>query len=135
MLKKLRIPILIVSIFIMATAYYLHMTADIPKKITQSNQTITNIDNVRFTFKISLMTQRGLSTYLLAIKEQDMGKHYLAEDYFSAAIGFLNTGYIQDPDFIDYVEPRLEAILALIHRYELSLPVTQISSLETASIA
>lgn len=131
MLKKLRIPILIVSIFIMATAYYLHMTADIPKKITQSNQTITNIDNVRFTFKISLMTQRGLSTYLLAIEEQDMGKRYLAEDYFSAAIGFLNTGYIQDPDFIDYVEPRLEAILALIHRYELSLPVTQISSLET----
>ena len=54
-----------------AIAYYQYSMDSIPAEVAESQETILNVDTIRFTFKVSLLAQKGLSQYLTAIGNQD----------------------------------------------------------------
>ncbi|WP_373017373.1 putative bifunctional diguanylate cyclase/phosphodiesterase [Thiomicrorhabdus sp.] len=128
-LKKLQLPLIIVTVLATAIAYYYYSIRGLPEKIAQSTGTVMNVDSIRFTFKVSLMAEKGYSSYLEALRLQSEDELDNAINYFEASIGFLKTRYTIDQKFVDDVQPELEKAISLIQTYRLNMPHSQIIEL------
>jgi len=92
-------PLLIITIFASLFAYYQYSLKQIPEKVVESQKTIINVDILRFSFKVSLLAQKSLSTYISALKFQDKNKLDNAIDYLDAAIAFSGMDYLENTQF------------------------------------
>ncbi len=128
-LKKLKLPLTITTLLAIAIAYYYYSIKNIPDEVAQSTGTVINVDSIRFTFKVSLMAEKGLSSYLKAIHLKDESGIDEAIDYFKASIAFLNTRYTIDQRFVDDVQPELETAVHMIQTYRLDIPKDKITEL------
>lgn len=110
--------------------YYNYLMQGIPERIAQASETIINVDKIRFSFKVSLLSQKGFSSYTFALVQQDEEKLYESLDYLEASLGFLDIKYTQSNEQKDYIQPRLEEAIALIERYQLNMPRKEWSRLQ-----
>ncbi len=89
----------ILSVTILGVAYYQYSSKHMPEKVINSQKTIINIDSLRFTFKISIMAQKGLSSYLAAVSQKNPDLYTQAIDYFDAAAAFADPALLDNDSF------------------------------------
>lgn len=130
MLKSTRTTIFFAALALIAGfGYYFYATGQAPKKVLESQQTIINIDSLRFTFKISIMSQKGLTILRQAIREQDRNKLMQATDYFYVALGFADKGLIKNGNFVDEIKSILKNITNSIENNGLNITPAQLKDI------
>lgn len=110
-LTSFKTIISITLILVLASvAYYFYSIQHIPQKVAQSQETIINVDRIRFTFKVSIMAQRSYTTYLNAIEFQNQDKLYDAMDYLDAAFAFTDIAYTKNSQFSEQSRKLLKEV-------------------------
>lgn len=127
MLKFSKYPLILAAIsLIIGLGYYLYASQQAPKKVLESQQTIINIDSLRFTFKISIMSQKGLSNLRAALTQQNEELLTEAIDYYYVASGFTDQALINNSEFVDEVKPILQKIVHTIEHAGLQINAVQL---------
>lgn len=120
-MNKLKLTLISLILLLVAMfGYYQYAIEKIPERIAQSQNTIINVDSLRFTFKVSLLAQKSLTAYLEAIKNQDQERLYDAIDYLDASMAFSDIGYIKDAPFSQSSLTRLRTISSIIQNQQLN---------------
>ncbi len=122
-------------VILLAFVYYQYTVNKIPAKVAQSQEKIINIDSLRFTFKVSLMAQKALATYLNAVRSSNEALMYEAIDYFDAAIAFTDIAYTNNRAIEKSTRQQLSAIVPLIDKHKLKPPQEVIQQITAVVVA
>lgn len=126
---KYLIPLSLILIVAAMYGYYQYSIKQIPAKVAQSQETIINVDSLRFTFKVSLLAQKGVGTYLAAIENKNADQLYDAIDYFDAAIAFTDIAYTANKKFGVKAKELLKPIPKLIEHAGLNHSIETINQI------
>lgn len=107
--------IILLGVFV----YYQYSLQKIPAEVTKSNETISQVDNLRFTFKTSILAQKGVTTYIDAVHTKNTDKYYQAIDYIDAALAFTTISFTANQSYNEKVQLELNEILALMEQNQL----------------
>lgn len=84
---------LLCLVFFSSYFYYTKAVEKIPTQVLTHNETNINVDKIRFIYKITIMTQRAVATYLDAAINQNEETIENALEYLEGAIGFMHTEF------------------------------------------
>lgn len=121
MKSKLFLALSFIVIFAASFFYFYDIDKGISKKLVQSSNTINKVDKVRFSFKVAILTQKAISTYLLSIDKKEISLIDDAIDYYDSSIGFINISYTKDEELANYVIPKIEYSIEQINKYKLNI--------------
>ena len=124
-----RFILLTLMILLGAFAYYQYSLQKIPAEVTKSNTTISQVDTLRFTFKTSIMAQKGVTTYIDAVHTKDIDKYYQAIDYIDAALAFTTISFTANQSYNENVQKELNAIIRLMEQNHLERNQTNITEI------
>ena len=122
MTNKKNLIILALLLVVAIYGYYQYNLQKIPQKIAQSQEAIFNVDSLRFTFKVSVLAQKGLNKYMEASTTKNEDAYYDAIDYIHAATAFSDIGYINDPKFTEKISKLLNQASQILEQYKLNPP-------------
>ena len=130
MFKKLLYPLFILVYVTIALLYYNYQENQIPKMIKKSDNTMMLTNAMRFTFKVSILTNKSLVALTKAFREQDEESLYDAQDYIDAAEGFLLTGYMADLLPIKEVQPLIKSSKNLMETSGLNMTAAEFHTID-----
>lgn len=121
--------LLFLTSLVILLTYYSSLQNKIPDTINKANETIFNVDKIRFTFKISTISKRALNSYLQAIYFKDQESLEEALEFYEAVIGFAYINYTKDQEVIDFIVPKIESAISLIEEKQLRITKKDLNKL------
>jgi len=101
MLNKKLFALIILLLSIISISYYQYKLSSIPKLILKSDNTMLQVDAMRFTFKIGLLLEKSQLALRIALDKQDEDMLDESLEYIEAASGFLYTSFIKNEKLIE----------------------------------
>lgn len=116
--RHIKIAFIVVFALAVGSAYYHHATSKVPQKVLEAQQTIIDVDAIRFTFKTSIMAQKGLIAYHDAIEHSKQPEIdiQIAQDYFYAALSFATPELVNNVEFATSSRDKINQILSIIDK-------------------
>ncbi|WP_158661002.1 bifunctional diguanylate cyclase/phosphodiesterase [Thiomicrorhabdus sp. Milos-T2] len=113
-------PLLIITILAPLFAYYQYSLQQIPEKVVQSQKNIINVDTLDLNFKMSLLAQKSLTTYIAALKNQQEDQLNSAIDYLDNALAFTEIDYLKNTQFSVQAKQQLLQASTIIRTQKLT---------------
>lgn len=130
MKKYLVLFSLLISFIILGIFVYYKQIALIPTNIAESREKIVSVDKIRFAFKVSTLTQKGLSAYCYAVEKGNSKSLEDSIDFFNAAYAFMMTEYTKNENLVEYIEPKLLESIDIVETNGLNISDSDMNRLK-----